>query len=553
MSALDQAFIKAYMQHAPSAAGTTMEPSRPVSLAAALDASPVARRSKQAPAPESEDDVQTLKLTRSENSTEKRSTKQPHSKTKAVVAETHAGASRKKTTAVIAEAPAEKSRSTKNVKAKSAKREEESSRPSTGPKAAPWASSKTIFRLDSAEKVKSHHCPKKPAVEVEQPRSKAKKSVVVEPQDAEAIAEERFPAGLPRFVAPNLDFSLNEKKPEPEPEEPKPVQISDWFDSPALAPMSSTPAPQSVATLAPQAVIFEESPRTVETEAIASAASVSAATTSALAAAAAAAQAPIVEEKIMPALAPETDRVESACEDSPAPCVGSANSSSASCRIFQPMLQVDHFNWPKAQRELEDRSPEQIESLAEALIAMRSQNQRVIAVSGMRTGEGATTLLLAAGRNLARRGLKIALVDADWRDPQLAARLGLLPQCGWEDVLFGNLPLEEALVESIADRLAALPVRSPILMARMQADAMARLAASWETLGEQFDITLVDLGSLSASPMINGMAAMGDSRGIEGLILAHDARSPLPASWNAWSQALASAGIAVGGVVENFC
>jgi hypothetical protein len=125
-------------------------------------------------------------------------------------------------------------------------------------------------------------------------------------------------------------------------------------------------------------------------------------------------------------------------EDAHAPCDG---------RGFEPLLQVDGFVWPSGCTRLSTSSGGQIDQLADALTGGLDRGQRVLAVSACHRADGCTTLLLCVAQSLARRGLKIALVDADTDNPLLAQRLGLVPEAGWEAVLAGRLPLGEVTIE----------------------------------------------------------------------------------------------------------
>ena len=99
--------------------------------------------------------------------------------------------------------------------------------------------------------------------------------------------------------------------------------------------------------------------------------------------------------------------------------------------------------------------------MTEGLLSICASGCKVLGLASCASGEGVTTLLLAAARKLLDQGRKVVLVDANWSNPQLAQSLGLLPQLGWEETLCGGLPLEEVVIESLADGLAVLPVRGP--------------------------------------------------------------------------------------------
>ncbi len=148
--------------------------------------------------------------------------------------------------------------------------------------------------------------------------------------------------------------------------------------------------------------------------------------------------------------------------------------------------------------------------------------------------------------------MKVALIEADWSQPQLARRLGLLPQYGWEDVLSGRLPLEEVLIESIAERLVILPVREPFGAAELPADAANRLADTWNSLRNHFDIILVDPGPLCNSPIFDKQFAGVSDGCIDAALMVKNLRRYDGSEFDALGQSLNDAGAKVIGVVENF-
>jgi Mrp family chromosome partitioning ATPase len=237
--------------------------------------------------------------------------------------------------------------------------------------------------------------------------------------------------------------------------------------------------------------------------------------------------------------AAETSRVE---ENPPAPSI----------RLFQPMLQVDHFAWPKVCGRLEKGANAELERIIEILIASNERGKKMFALGGCRSGDGATSLLLATARHMAAQGIKVALVDADWSQPQLARRLGLLPQYGWEDVLSGRLPLEEVLIESLAERLVILPVREPFSASELPADAPNRIAETWESLRHHFDVVLIDPGPISNSPILDPRYSAVMAGRIEAVVMVKNLRHPDDGEFQAAQQALTGASAKVIGIVENF-
>ena len=138
------------------------------------------------------------------------------------------------------------------------------------------------------------------------------------------------------------------------------------------------------------------------------------------------------------------------------------------------------------------------------------------------------------------------LVDANWSNPQLAQSLGLLPQIGWEETLCGGLPLEEVVIESLADGLAVLPVCEP------SASTIARgqIAASLDILAREFDVVLVDLGPLAQvedeAPSRSVAARM------DAVILVQNVRVTTPNQLADVRQHMAASNLRYAGTIQNF-
>ena len=224
---------------------------------------------------------------------------------------------------------------------------------------------------------------------------------------------------------------------------------------------------------------------------------------------------------------------------------------------FQPMLQVDQFAWPAVCCRLREAAGDELDRLADALVQLMARGKRVVAIGGCRRGEGATTVLLCAGRRLAELGLNLVLADAHLADPQLACRLGLQPESGWEDVLAGRLPLEEAVIESAGDRLAVLPLR-PVALASRQWDASGvsedetRLVESIRTLAAHYDLVLLDPGPLEELGVAGASLARGIGSRLDAIVLVHHGGVTPPEDLDEVRRRLAATEIVQVGVIENF-
>jgi Mrp family chromosome partitioning ATPase len=223
--------------------------------------------------------------------------------------------------------------------------------------------------------------------------------------------------------------------------------------------------------------------------------------------------------------------------------IGSATAENT----WSPLLQVDRVVWPTIHNRLQGAAKAAIALMTDGLQSIGDSGRKIIGLASAARGEGVTTLLSAAARNLLERGRTVAVVDSHWENPQLAKSLGLLPQIGWEEALLGGLPLEEIVIESLADGLAVLPVREP------PASAIAKTAIgqSLETLADKFDFVLVDLGPLSEiadkSTPAHEVAARMDA-----VVLVQNVRVTPPSRLAEVQRRLAESKMRYAGTIQNF-
>ncbi len=218
--------------------------------------------------------------------------------------------------------------------------------------------------------------------------------------------------------------------------------------------------------------------------------------------------------------------------------------SAAAANEWSPLLQVDRVVWPAIHNRFQGPAGTAIAQLADALQSIGESNRKIIGLASCGRGEGVTTLLSAAARNLLERGRKVALVDGHWGNPQLARCLGLLPQVGWEESLSGGLPLEEIVIESLADGLAVLPVREP------PAGGIPNMAiaAGLATLARKYDLVLVDLGAFEniADEGRDVMARM------EAVLLVQNVRVTPPHRLADVRKRLTAGNLPYAGTIQNF-
>ncbi len=219
---------------------------------------------------------------------------------------------------------------------------------------------------------------------------------------------------------------------------------------------------------------------------------------------------------------------------------------------FQPAFQVDSFAWPSGCARLGMVARNEMEQLAEGLMAGREAGQQVVAMSGCRRGDGCTTLLLCVARRLAERGLNVAIVDADFDNPLLARRLGLLPDAGWEEVLADRAAVEEVMIESVQDRLAVLPLCGSLPCPGCPAQGLPDPVSSLNQLRQHYDLVLVDLGEFGDRTGGGDGSSRAVLRWIDAVVLVRDVRTTPQAELNRIRQRVEAAGLAEAGIAENF-
>jgi Mrp family chromosome partitioning ATPase len=219
---------------------------------------------------------------------------------------------------------------------------------------------------------------------------------------------------------------------------------------------------------------------------------------------------------------------------------------------LRPLLEVDRFHWPQGSTRLNDDAGSQLDELAEGIAKECRQGRKAVAMSSCRRGDGCTTLTLAIAPRLAKMGLRVVLVDADFHNPLLARRLGLAPETGWEEALAGRLPLTEVMIESVEDQLALLPLREPVPGRTYDLGGQPDPAISLAALKEHYDLILLDLGRFGRTPRTATTLPLPDATWIDATVLIHNVRSTPQEDLKRTRRKIRDTGIVETGIVENF-
>jgi Mrp family chromosome partitioning ATPase len=224
-------------------------------------------------------------------------------------------------------------------------------------------------------------------------------------------------------------------------------------------------------------------------------------------------------------------------------------------------FEVDRFTWPDVCDALLEKQAGEFDQLIGQLVTESALGRKIVAITGSRRGDGRTTLALLLARRLAATAVKVVVVDADFEVPQLAARLGMTIQSGWENVLTDGLPVWEGLVESLADRVALLPL-APRLASNVgqptATEFVARHAEAirqhLDALRKHFDVVLVDAGAIKAvRPDAKPRGPLALAGCLDAAITVSDVRTTAPDRIADLQRRLLEARIVPLGIAENFC
>ncbi len=163
---------------------------------------------------------------------------------------------------------------------------------------------------------------------------------------------------------------------------------------------------------------------------------------------------------------------------------------------FAPAWEVDAFRWPQLCQELDAQTQGRLTESGEELFLATREGLRVVALTSTERQEGRSTMALSLARSAARAGARVALVDADPGNPELARRLGMEAPCDWREVMGRNEPLSEAAVASLDDGVTLFPRSYPADTPHGPLDAV--LTGTLTLLREHFDLVVVDLPPLDA-------------------------------------------------------
>ena len=214
-----------------------------------------------------------------------------------------------------------------------------------------------------------------------------------------------------------------------------------------------------------------------------------------------------------------------------------------------PAWEVDRFLWPALCDKLLRDEQSYFSQAGGKIASAVKDGLKSLAITGSRRGEGRTTLALCLARSAAQAGLKVALVDADFARPQLAASLGLEIAASWHEAAIGKSTLSEAAIKSLEDNLTVLPLDVSTAAAPLSL-ADPRLTKTLRDMASAFDLLVIDLGPTAAGD--ESLFPENEPPPADAAIVVRDLRYCTPTESQAIGERLSLSGIEAVGIAENF-
>ncbi|MDR3183010.1 MAG: hypothetical protein LBT89_08865 [Planctomycetaceae bacterium] len=160
--------------------------------------------------------------------------------------------------------------------------------------------------------------------------------------------------------------------------------------------------------------------------------------------------------------------------------------------------------WSEKLNSLNEAAANQIQSLADHLVIQIQQGCRTLFFTGFLKGDGCTTLLLCAARELTNRGYRILLGDANRQHLELRQLL--------------NVP------ENTVQYDAAMPLSETLSLAVWQNSAA--FSQMLLTQKDNYDLVLLDGGSLTAYPLSEHAVFWSDASSDGSVVVINTKQTP---------------------------
>ena len=211
--------------------------------------------------------------------------------------------------------------------------------------------------------------------------------------------------------------------------------------------------------------------------------------------------------------------------------------------------EVDRFSWSDTVHKLYETEAAYFRHAGKKLKDASREGLTRLAIVASESGEGCTTLAVCLARAAAAAGARVALMDANFRRPELAELFGLDFAHSWHEALDGHLPLSEASVVSLADELTLIPLTFDPQKTALSWDD-ARLVRLLSEARRTFDLILIDLGTPFGGQTEESSA--DQPAGFDAAIVVRDVRRVSEKQTLETVARLKNRGVDAVGIAENF-
>jgi Mrp family chromosome partitioning ATPase len=216
---------------------------------------------------------------------------------------------------------------------------------------------------------------------------------------------------------------------------------------------------------------------------------------------------------------------------------------------FESAWEVDHVGWTSVCRQLYESEAHPFAQAGQQLFTATAEGLRVLAITSAYRGEGRTTLALLLARSAAEAGVRVAVMDADLDNPQLALNARLQPVSDWRRALDDEVPLEEAAIHAVEERMTLFPLE-PQSRGEPLRLSDPRVTKLIHGIASRFDLLIIDMGPIANDD--RRLFAGGKVCPLDAAVVVRDLRHTTDDQAMSVVQRLSDLGVEAVGIAENF-
>lgn len=196
--------------------------------------------------------------------------------------------------------------------------------------------------------------------------------------------------------------------------------------------------------------------------------------------------------------------------------------------------------WPEHVDSMRRRGAESIRLLSDHLATLHRRGIKVVSFNGFQPGDGCTTVILCAARQLAASGFRVLLADAHAENPELPRLLDIPSHPTFYEIVV----LEERL-EFLPWSASAIEVEQD---GQVESREFGELVAM---VRDEFDLVLVDNGSL-VEQALSERERFWRQMGSDGVLLVVNTQNRNPVNLPVVAAKLRRHGVELLGITENY-